>query len=304
MRNKKSIKSFALLWGAKLQPYLYVSLAVIIVGTLILYPLIKNIINSLSTDQQFLAGGEISFVGFENYKNAWKQGLLQIALKNSFMFTIITVIASFISGFGAALLINFVNRGKAIYRVLIALPWVISPIVAGIAWNRLLAGRFGYVNYALQKIGIISEPIAWLANTDTALPSVIVANIWRVLPFTMIILLAGLKGVSKELEESAVVYGAGPWQVFRHVTVPQMKKIIVIVVLLNFTWNFNQFDIVQVMTKGGPINSTMVLPVLIKKLAFDNLRIGTASALAIILAVILLVLSVLYLAVIERDERS
>lgn len=120
----------------------------------------------------------------------------------------------------------------------------------------------------------------------------------------MIILLAGLKGVSKELEESAVVDGAGPWQVFRHVTVPQMKKIIVIVVLLNFIWNFNQFDIVQVMTKEGPINSTMVLPVLIKKLAFDNLRIGTASALAIILAVILLVLSVLYLAVIERDERS
>ena len=199
-------------------------------------------------------------------------------------------------------LLNNIHKGRFIYRSFLVLPWVISPTVAGFAWKWLYGDKSGYINIFLTRLNIIDSNITWLGNTKTALFAVIVANVWRLFPFCMIMFLAGLQAVSKELEEAANIDGANAWQRFFYIIMPQMRRVITIVVLLSFIWNFNEFAIIYVMTKGGPLNSTTVLPVIIRNLSFLNQRIGTASALAIILVVFLMILSVIYLKVIWRKE--
>jgi multiple sugar transport system permease protein len=185
--------------------------------------------------------------------------------------------------------------------VIIVLPWVISPVIAGFTWRWLLSDRFGYLNSVLLALGISKDPILWLGDPTLAFVSVVMAGTWRSFPFAMIMILAGLQRVSQELLEAAAIDGATAAQKFRHVTVPQIRSVLIVILLLNFLWTFNDFGLIQVMTQGGPLNATMVLPVLIRTLAFKHLRMGTASALALMLAAVLLALSVVYLRFAERD---
>jgi multiple sugar transport system permease protein len=290
----------ALKW-ADLQPYLLVLPALLFIAAIVVYPLVSNVINSLQTDYRAINQGAKEWVGFANYRAAWHDGLLQVSVRNSFLFTASCVGLCFVMGFAAALLLNRLARGQTAYRVLIVLPWVISPVVAGFAWRWLLNDHFGYVNYLLLKLGLIRQNIVWLGDPLFAFVAIILAGTWRMFPFVMIMMLAGLQSVSIELLEAADIDGAGPWQKFVSVTVPQVRGVIVVVLLLTFIWMFNEFSIVKIMTKGGPLQSTMVLPVLIEKLTFINLRMGTASALALMLAAVLLVFSVLYLRFIEKE---
>lgn len=300
---KKVIKKIpARLDRAGIFGWLYLLPAIILVGTIIIYPLIINIRNSVSTDLQLLAGGDLSFVGLDNYRSAWNAGLLQQSVKNTLIFTFSSVIFSFIIGFAIALLLDRIKRGATVYRLLLVTPWVISPVITGFAWRWMLSERFGFLNYYLLKLGIISDNIIWLGDTTKAFTAVIVANIWRSVPFMIIMLLAGLKGTSKELEEAADIDGAGVWQKFWFIIIPQMKNVIIIVMLLGLIWSSNDFTLVQIMTKGGPLNSTMVLPVLIKNTGFFSLRYGTASALSVILVIILLIFSIIYLRVVRRSS--
>lgn len=302
-KNTITEKKFAhrrIRWWANLKPYLYILPAVVLIGMIVIFPLISNINNSLLSDQS--SEGVRNFVGTKNFKNVWELGELQLSLKNSFIFTFLSVFFGFIFGFFIALMLHYLKRGPVIYRLIIVMPWIISPVAAGFAWRWLLNDNFGYLNYILLKLNLISENIIWLGQVKTAFYAVVIANIWRSFPFAMIMLLAGLKAVSKELDEAADIDGAGVWQKFIYITIPQMKYIIIIVILLSFIWNFNEFSLIQIMTHGGPLNSTMVLPVLIRKLAFVNNRVGTASALAIVLSVILLILTVFYLRMVEKKD--
>lgn len=284
-----------------LQPYLLVLPALLFIAVIVVYPLLSNIINSLQTDNRLLQHGLMEWVGLANYRSAWNEGLLQISIKNSVIYTVSCVALAFLSGLAAALLLNRLVRARTAYRVFIVLPWVISPVVAGFAWRWLLNDNFGYVNYILLELGIIKQNIVWLGDPTFAFIAIILAGTWRMSPFVMIMMLAGLQSVSKDLLEAAEIDGAGAWRRFSSVTVPQTRSVMVVVILLTFIWMFNDFSVVYVMTKGGPLQSTMVLPVLIQHLTFINLRMGTASALALMLAVILLALSILYLRFMEKE---
>ncbi len=290
----------SLTWDG-LQPYLLVLPALIFIAAIVVFPLVKNIINSLQTDQRLLQQGAMEWVGFANFTSAWRDGLLQISVRNSFLYTIACVVLSFTIGLITALLLNRLIRSRTMYRVLIVLPWVISPVVAGFAWRWLLNDHYGYVNFILHELHLIKTDIVWLGDPVYAFLAVIMAGTWRMFPFVMIMMLAGLQNVSQELLEAAEIDGAGTWRKFFSITVPQTRSVMVVVVLLTFIWMFNDFGVVYVMTKGGPLQSTMVLPVLIQHLTFINLRMGTASALALMLAAILLVLSILYLRFMEKE---
>jgi multiple sugar transport system permease protein len=290
----------SLTWDG-LQPYLLVLPALIFIAAIVVYPLVSNIINSFQTDQRLLQQGLKSWVGFANYTSAWNEGLLQISIRNSFLYTVSCVAISFVLGLTTALLLNRISRMRTAYRVLVVLPWVISPVVAGFAWRWILNDHYGYVNFILQRLGIIKEGIVWLGDPTFAFIAIIMAATWRNFPFVMIMMLAGLQSVSQDLLEAAEIDGAGAWRKFVSVTVPQTRSVMVVVILLTFIWMFNDFSVVYVMTKGGPLQSTMVLPVLIQHLTFINLRMGTASALALMLAVILLTLSILYLRFMEKE---
>lgn len=284
-----------------LQPYLLVLPALIFIAVIVVYPLVSNVINSLQSDQRLLQQGPMAWVGLENYRSAWSTGLLQVSVRNSGIYTFACVALAFLLGLGAALLLNRVLHVRTMYRVFIVLPWVISPVVAGFAWRWLLNDHFGYVNYILLKLGVIKEAIIWLGDPTYAFVAVIMAGTWRMFPFVMIMMLAALQNVSQDLLEAAEIDGAGMWRKFISITVPQVRSVMVVVILLAFIWMMNDFSVVYVMTKGGPLQSTMVLPVLIQHLTFINLRMGTASALAVMLAVILLVLSIVYLRFMEKE---
>jgi multiple sugar transport system permease protein len=285
-----------------LLPYIFIIPAIIMVALIVIYPLLGNIISSLQSDNQILSGGNIEFVGFKNYINAWREGLFQLSFRNSFLFSFFSIVFSFLLGLISAILLNSITRGRAVYRVLIATSWVVTPVVAAFAWKFLLNDSYGQINYILLRLGIISERIIWLGQPDTAMASIVLANVWKIYPFCMIMLLAGLQSVSKELSEAASIDGAGYFHNLWYITLPQIKNIIVIVILLGFIWSFNDFTLVQVMTRGGPIQSTMVLPVFIQLLAFNHYRIGTASALSITLLIILFSLSLIYLRVINKND--
>jgi multiple sugar transport system permease protein len=290
----------SLTWDG-LQPYLLVLPALLFIAAIVVFPLVSNVINSLQTDYRAIQQGPKGWVGFANYSAAWHDGLLQISVRNSFIYTISCVVLSFVIGFITALLLNQVLRGQTVYRVLIVLPWVISPVVAGFAWRWILNDNFGYVNFLLHELGIITQNIVWLGDPTFAFLAIIMAGTWRIFPFVMIMMLAGLQNVSQDLLEAAEIDGAGAVRKFFSVTVPQVRSVMVVVILLSFIWVFSDFSVVYVMTRGGPLQSTMVLPVLIQKLMFINLRMGTASALALMLAVILLVFSILYLRFMEKE---
>jgi multiple sugar transport system permease protein len=275
--------------------------ALVFIAVIVVYPLVSNVINSLQTDQRLLQQGPMAWVGLENYRSAWSTGLLQVSVRNSGIYTFACVALAFLLGLGAALLLNRVLHARTMYRVFIVLPWVISPVVAGFAWRWLLNDHFGYVNYILLKLGVIKQAIVWLGDPTYAFVAVIMAGTWRMFPFVMIMMLAGLQNVSQDLLEAAEIDGAGSWRKFFSITVPQVRSVMVVVILLAFIWMMNDFSVVYVMTKGGPLQSTMVLPVLIQHLTFINLRMGTASALSVMLAVILLVLSIVYLRFMEKE---
>ena len=284
-----------------LQPYLLVLPALLLIGGVVVYPLISNLIFSLQTDYRAIQQGATEWVGLANYRAAWGQGILQISVQNSFLFTTSCVALSFVLGFVTALLLNELARAQTIYRVLIVLPWIVAPVIAGFTWRWLLNDQFGYLNRALLSLGIIRQEVVWLGDTQLAMVAIIIAGTWRLFPFVTIMLLAGLQTVSQELLEAAEIDGASMWQKFVSVTVPQVRSVITVVILLTFIWMFNEFGIVQIMTQGGPLQSTMVLPVLIRSLTFKFMRMGTASALSVMLAAILLVLSVIYLRFMERE---
>ncbi|MCL5771999.1 MAG: sugar ABC transporter permease [Actinobacteria bacterium] len=283
--------------------YLYIMPAVVLVALIVIYPIISNIINSLQTDKRLLTGGaKPAFVGFSNFISAWNEGLFQVSLKNSLLFTISSVAIAFVFGLIISVLLNRVKRFRVFYRVLIVVPWVISPMVAALSWKFLFNDSFGLINYFFLKIGLINEKIVWLGNFKTAFMALTIANIWRIFPFITIMLLAGLQSVSKDIEEAAEIDGAGLVQKYIHIILPQMKHVIIIVILLQFIWNFNEFTVIQTLTQGGPADSTVVLPVLIHKLGFKYWRAGTASALSLILSLIILILSSLYLRIVGRKS--
>lgn len=283
-----------------MERYLFIVPAVLLVALIVVYPLASNIVNSLQTDERLLNQGRVSFVGFDNYVKAWNQGLFQLSLKNSFLFTALSVLVAFVLGMIVALTLNRVAKLRVVFRTVIVLPWVVSPMVAAFAWRALFNDSFGYINYLLMEVGILSQKVIWLGSFKTAFAALVSANVWRIFPFVAIMLLAGLQSVPQELEEAAQIDGAGPLRKYFSIILPQMKNIILIVVLLQFIWNFNEFTVIQILTQGGPADTTIVLPVLIHKLGFKYWRTGTASSLSLTLSVVLLVFSSLYLRILRR----
>ena len=230
-----------------------------------------------------------------NYVAIAEDDIVRTAVRNTLTFTVVSVLGHLAIGLGVALLLNQEIRGRAVFRNLALLPWMLPPAVVATGWAWLYHNPFGMLNPLLTGVGVLSTPRAWLASTDTAMGAVIVANLWRGFPFISLVLLAGLQAIPTALYEAAGVDGAGPWARFRHVTLPGLKNIMIIVVLLSTIWTFNDFQIVYILTKGGPGGTTMVMPVLTYETAFGAQRLGEAIAVALyllpVLAVTIMVLA-------------
>jgi len=259
--------------------FLLVAPIVLLVLALVAYPFAYAVY--LSMTRKYVGLPPV-FVGFENYIRLSGDGFFRRAVQNSFIFTFGSVGFKLVLGMLMAVVLNSRIRFRSLWTGVLLIPWVAPTVVSALNFLWIFDYSLGVLNYLLVRVfGILPQGVGWLSEPGTAMASVIAVNIWRGFPFFGISFLAGLKAIPAELYEAAAVDGAGAVDRFVHVTLPGLKNIVIIVVLLSTIWTFNDFAIVYILTKGGPGGTTQVLPVFTYEMAFGAQRLGEAIAVAL-----------------------
>jgi len=277
-----------------IEPYLFILPCLIMLAVIIFYPLFAGIVNSFM-NINLLINVPPRFVGITNFVRLFRDALFWSSLGKSCIWTASIVVVTMVAGFGIALLLNQNIRGKRIFRGLVLIPWVIPAAIGGVTWKWIYAEQYGLLNFILKKLGIIEVYQPWLAKPDTAFWAVTAVAIWKGIPFIAITLLAGLQAIPPYLYEAARVDGASSWQLLRWITIPQLKGVALIAALLTSIWNFNQFEIIQVITRGGPGNATSTLPIFTYKLFSQAFQISYASSVATIMLLVMSFLAYFYI---------
>jgi multiple sugar transport system permease protein len=276
-------------------------LFVLVVG-LIFSPFYRAIWLSL-TDK--LVGYPERFVGLRNYIYLAQDDAFQQVIWNSLVFTVVSVALKVVTGLGMALVLNNVIRGRNFLRGLFLLPWITSTVIIALTWRWMFdafPGR-GFLNSFLLDVGLLSRPIAFMATPAGAMAAVIVANWWRAFPFFGVSFLAGMVSIPRELYEAASVDGAGSGRRFWHITLPGLKHVIIVTTLLSFILTINDFNIIYVMTRGGPGTATQVFATYSYQVAFNQLRWGRGVTISIFVVPILVVGIILISRYLLRDRR-
>lgn len=285
-------------------PYLLVAPAVLLVLGFMVYPLLWAF--KLSIYDVYIYDLDAQrFIGMEHYVEIFGDPTFYHVMANSFVFVIASVVGQLGLGLGLALLLDrrwIADRVAGVFRATYILPWATTGVIVAYSWQFMLNPRVGVVNEALRWLGW-STPPAWLNSVQWALLAVIVANIWRGTPFSLVFQTSGLQSIRRRLYEAAAVGGATRLQTVRHVTLPLLRPFVVMNLVLITLFTFNVFDIIFVMTGGGPINSTTVLSLYMYETAFHVGNFGRASALAVILFTINLAMIALYLYTLGGSER-
>ena len=269
------------------------------------YPMIYNIILSFQNlDVMTFRGQTQVFVGFDNYRALFGDPVFLQSMRQTFTFTVACLIFQFSIGFLMSVFFNQKFRLSGPIRGLIVISYMMPMSVTGLIWNNLFQTNTGMINYILQSIGVINSPIEWLISNDIALISVIIANCWVGIPFNTLLLTAGMSNISKEVYESASIDGANFHQRLFQITVPLLRPAIMSVLMLGFIYTFKVFDLVIIMTKGGPLNFTQVLSTYSYRLAFTEYRFSLGSAGAVVLFLCLMAVGCVYLWLIRREEAN
>ncbi|MFS0820256.1 carbohydrate ABC transporter permease [Bacillus sp. 1P02SD] len=283
--------------------YLFVLPAVIFMMIFIGYPLIYNIILSFqNVDLAALTSGNKSFVGFDNYKQLFRMEVFGVSVKNTIIYTIGSVVFQVALGFFLALFFSMKFRLAPFLRGVMMVAWLIPLTITALLFKFMMGESGGIINEILITWGITDNPVQWLSDPKIALWSVIIANIWVGIPFNMLLLSTGLSSLPDDVYEAASLDGANWFQRLIHITLPLLKPVILVVLMLGFIYTFKVFDLVYVMTGGGPINSTEVLSTVAYRFSFDEFKFSLGAAAANILFLILFVVSLIYLKFIKDDE--
>ena len=285
----------------KIAPYLYVMPVLILLLIMYGYPLIKSIIMSLQ-DYKLTSSGSAPFNDFANFKKMFSDTDFLLLLKNSLIYVIISVVAQFVLGLILALCLKTKFRGRGIYQSIVFLPWAFSSFVVGLMFRWSFNGEYGVVNDILMKMGIIKENVAWLGTPGLSLAVVIIAMIWMGIPFFGIMILAALQSMPDDIYEAADIDGCGMFRKFFSLTLPYIKPTIIMTVLLRTIWIFNSFDLIVIITGGGPVNYSQTLPSYMYSKAFASYDFGLASAFGVLLIVILGIYAVLFLKLSNYDK--
>ncbi len=278
--------------------YLFVAPMLLFLLGIIFFPLGHAFVTSLYRE----AGVNIRFVGLGNYTRLLDDAAFWNSLRVSVVFTVASVALHLLVALPVALFLNQLRRGRTAIRLAFLTPWMVTPVIGAIAWVWLLDPHFGVANHLLRSVGLIAANKVWLGEPGLALGSIIAVDVWRGFPFVMLILLAGLQTVPKEEYEAASIDGAGALQRFVFITLPHLRYLLVVATTLDVINTVRTFDIVAVMTRGGPVNATEVLPVLIFNTAFQANRFGPAAAVGVVLLVLLLVFSTLYILLLQSEQ--
>ncbi len=277
-----------------LVPYAYLSPTVLLLLVLMVVPIV--IVFGYSLQDAVITTKQSHYVGLENYVDVLTSDKFRTALGNTVVFVVVSVIAHMLIGLGFALLLNsdvLSSAAKAVFRTIFVLPWLLTVAIIAILW-RLLLNPNGVVNAVLSALSLVTGQHEWLADPDLALGVVTFINIWSGYPFFMISILAGLQGIPRDLYEAAEVDGAGVLRRFWSITVPQLRPIIISMALLDVIWTSQQFALIWMTTGGGPLSRTEMLSTFTYKMAFSNYDFSGASASAVIVLVLSMVLAFFY----------
>lgn len=280
--------------------YLFIAPVAIFLAAIIIFPLCSALWTSLLR----IRGRNVSFVGFDNYLRVLSDDVFWNSLQVSLTFTLACVVLHMLLALGLALLLEEVRFGRAALRTAFLTPWMVAPAIGATMWLWLLEPQFGVVNYLLSSAGIIDGYKVWLGEPRLAFLSIVVVDVWRGVPFIMLLLLAGLQTIPPEQYEAAHIDGATAWQRFRYVTLPNLAYVLVIASTLDVINTMRQFDIIAVMTGGGPIGATEVLPALLYNTAFRANNFGQAAAIGVLLLLIVLAFATIYIFLLKPGRQE
>ena len=279
---------------------LLIAPVVLIFCAVIVYPLLTAIYLSLFSIYTPTLEGE--FVGFGNYAKLLSGGEFWSALLTTLIWTVGTLTLQVLMGVGMALLLNQNIWFRSLARSLVLFPYFLSTVVAVLIWRWLFNDLYGAVNHGLMALGITDAPIDWLGSMPNAMIGVILVGAWKFFPFVVIAVLARLQTIPEQLYEAARIDGAGPIARFFDITLPQLRSVLTVIILLRTIWDFKEFDLLFLLTGGGPVTATRTLPLLVYEEAFSLNQMGMAAAYSIGMMMILLTFMIIYVNRTSEEE--
>lgn len=283
--------------------YVFVLPAAIYIAIMIVIPIFYNIVMSFrNIDLMNFRSGESVFIGLENYRELLTDRTFRTALFNTFSFTVWCLIFQFTIGFAMALLYSRKFRGAPYIRGIVVVAWMLPMIAVAGVFKFMFNSENGIINYLMMQVGLIQEPIQWLAHGNTAMQAIITANVWKGVPFNMILLATALTTLPTDIYESANLDGASVLQRFWYITLPLLKPAIISVLTLGFIYTFKVFDLVYVMTGGGPGSSTEMLSTLAYRYSFNDYNFSLGASAANVLFFLLMLVGLVYIRIVSKED--
>ena len=282
--------------------WIFVLPALLVVGILLVYPIFSSLYYSMTT--KHLIKASYDFIGLENYKAVLSDSNFYKAFLTSILWTVGSLLGQLFIGFTAALAINRVKIGKGIYRTLMIIPWAFPSIVIALSWKWILNGVSGFLPNSLVQLGISSELPQFLSDSSLVFLTLIFINVWFGAPMIMVNVLSALQTIPQDQYEAAQIDGASKFQQFWHITVPHIKVVVGLLVVLRTIWVFNNFDIIYLLTGGGPANATTTVPVYAYNMGWGTKLLGRSSAVTVLLLAFLLLVCLVYFTIIGKWEKE
>lgn len=279
---------------------IFIAPAMVVTIVLLAWPICMSIYYSFTNKS--LLGKPVEFVGLSNYVSVLQNSEFYISLWNTVVYTVLSLSLQLLFGFIVALALNRITRFKGLFRTLCLIPWAFPMIIVSFTWSYLLNDIYGIVNGKLLAWGIVSQPIQFLADPKLAMITVSLINVWFGVPLFAINILASLQTIPKELYEAAEMDGATVWQRFRFITLPFVRVVVGLLIILRTIWIFNSFDLIFLLTGGGPGVSTQTMPIFAYRMGWTLYSLGRSSAVTILLLIILAVACTIYFKVLDHWE--
>lgn len=295
MKKRKNYRAF-------LSSFAFIFPAILVVGVLLLYPVVTSVFYSFTS--KHLIKASYKWVWLDNYKKVLFDPEFLSAFLTSIKWTVCSLLGQILVGFTAALALERVKRGKGVYRTLLIIPWAFPSIVIALSWKWILNGVYGFVPNLLVKLGICQTIPQFFSSAGMVFGTLVFINIWFGAPLIMVNVLSALQTVPKDQYEAAQIDGASPWQSFIHITLPHIRVVVGLLVVLRTIWVFNNFDTIYLITGGGPANLTMTVPIYAYNVGWGLKQLGVSSAVTVLLLIFLLLICRVYFHILDKWERE
>lgn len=287
---------------SKLTSAAFILPAILVVGLLLLYPVATSIFYSFTS--KHLIKSKWDFVGLKNYIKVLTDKDFLHAFLTSVKWTICSLTGQILVGFTAALALEKIKRGRGIYRTILIIPWAFPSIVIALSWKWILNGMYGFVPNMLVKLGICDTIPQFFSSAELVFGTLVFINVWFGAPLIMVNVLSALQTVPRDQYEAAQLDGASGWQSFIHITLPHIRVVVGLLVVLRTIWVFNNFDTIYLITGGGPANLTMTVPIYAYNVGWGLKQLGVSSAVTVLLLIFLLLVCMVYFKILDKWEKE